>query len=41
MPASSIRPVKTIRDQIANQLRSEILAHEYESDVPMREEALA
>jgi GntR family transcriptional regulator, rspAB operon transcriptional repressor len=41
MPTSPIKPIKTIRDQIADQLRNEILAHEHESDAPMREEALA
>lgn len=34
-------PLKTVRDQIADQLRNEILTHQHGADSPLREEALA
>lgn len=43
-PQASMRPapsLKTLRDQIADQLRNEILSHQHGADTPLREEELA
>ena len=34
-------PLRTLRDQIAEQLRNEILAHQHAPDAPLREQDLA
>ncbi|MCB1237661.1 MAG: GntR family transcriptional regulator [Verrucomicrobiae bacterium] len=40
MPPSAF-PLRTLRDQIADQLRNEILAHQHAPDAPLREHDLA
>ena len=38
---SSLSPIRSVRDQITDQLRNEILAHQHAPDQPMREQELA